>query len=63
LPIFLKPTVLPSGKCLALSTHSENSFDGRYFGLVNLDQLQRVVPVLTIGSFESSSLFFNALKK
>jgi len=63
LPIFLKPTVIPSGKCLALSTHSENSFDGRYFGLVDLDQLQRVVPVLTIGSFENRSLFFNTLKR
>ncbi|NDV24858.1 conjugative transfer signal peptidase TraF [Desulfovibrio sp. JC022] len=61
LPIFLNSTVIPSGKCLALSTHSENSFDGRYFGLVDLDRLQRVVPVLTIRLFKNKSPFFNSL--
>ncbi|ACS79747.1 conjugative transfer signal peptidase TraF [Maridesulfovibrio salexigens] len=47
LPIFLKSTVIPSAKGLALSTYTENSFDGRYFGLVNMDQVRRVIPVLT----------------
>ncbi len=47
LPIFLKSTVIPSAKGLALSTYTENSFDGRYFGLVDMDQVRRVVPILT----------------
>ncbi|WP_419783938.1 conjugative transfer signal peptidase TraF [Maridesulfovibrio sp.] len=47
LPIFLKSTVIPSAKGLALSTYTENSFDGRYFGLVDMDQMRRVIPVLT----------------
>ncbi|WP_320005662.1 conjugative transfer signal peptidase TraF [Maridesulfovibrio sp.] len=47
LPIFLKSTVIPSAKGLALSTYTGNSFDGRYFGLVELSRLQRVIPVLT----------------
>lgn len=47
LPIFLKSTVIPSAKGLALSTYTENSFDGRYFGLVDMDQVLRVIPVLT----------------
>ncbi|WP_319764066.1 conjugative transfer signal peptidase TraF [Maridesulfovibrio sp.] len=50
LPIFLNSTVIPSAKGLALSTYNENSFDGRYFGLVNMDQVRRVVPVLTFNS-------------
>ncbi len=47
LPILLKSTVIPSAKALALSNYTENSFDGRYFGLVNMDQVRRVIPVLT----------------
>lgn len=47
LPIFLNSTVIPSAKGLALSTYTENSFDSRYFGLVDLNQVRRVVPVLT----------------
>ncbi|NDV26905.1 conjugative transfer signal peptidase TraF [Desulfovibrio sp. JC010] len=47
LPIFLKSTVIPSAKGLALSTYTENSFDGRYFGLVDMDQVRRVIPILT----------------
>ncbi|WP_432737336.1 conjugative transfer signal peptidase TraF [Maridesulfovibrio sp. FT414] len=47
LPIFLNSTVIPTAKGLALSTYTENSFDSRYFGLVDIDRMQRVIPVLT----------------
>lgn len=44
LPIFLKPGPVPSGKALVLSLNP-NGFDGRYFGLLDMDSLQRVIPV------------------
>jgi|GEM_PF-2800927 conjugative transfer signal peptidase TraF len=56
LPIFLKSTVIPSAKGLALSTYTENSFDGRYFGLVDMDQVRRVLPILTFRLLKNSDL-------
>lgn len=47
LPVFLNSTIIPAAKCLTLSTYNANSFDGRYFGLVDMNRLQRVIPVLT----------------
>ncbi|MFW5498413.1 MULTISPECIES: conjugative transfer signal peptidase TraF [unclassified Maridesulfovibrio] len=56
LPIFLNSTVIPSSKSLALSTYTENSFDGRYFGLVDMDQVRRVIPILTFRLLKNSDL-------
>ncbi|WP_031485733.1 conjugative transfer signal peptidase TraF [Maridesulfovibrio frigidus] len=47
LPALLHSTVIPSEKCLVMSTHNENSFDSRYFGLVDLSLMQRVIHVFT----------------
>lgn len=46
LPSILHSGPVPSGMALLLADHP-GSFDGRYFGLVPLDQLQRVRPFLT----------------
>ncbi|MBI9112359.1 conjugative transfer signal peptidase TraF [Maridesulfovibrio ferrireducens] len=48
LPALLHSTIIPTAKGLVMSTHNENSFDGRYFGLVDVNQMQRVIPVLTL---------------
>ncbi|SMF44413.1 S26 family signal peptidase [Desulfovibrio gilichinskyi] len=47
LPALLHSTIIPSAKGLAMSTYTENSFDGRYFGLVDVNQRQKVIPVFT----------------
>lgn len=47
LPVFLVPGHVPPGKALVLSRHLDG-FDGRYFGLVDMARLARVVPVFTL---------------
>ena len=47
IPSFLASGVIPRGKALALSKYDTHSFDGRYFGLVDLASLQRAIPVIT----------------
>ncbi|WP_084154003.1 conjugative transfer signal peptidase TraF [Maridesulfovibrio frigidus] len=54
LPVLLHSTIIPSAKGLVMSTYTENSFDGRYFGLVDMDRMQRVVPVLTFNPEEKN---------
>jgi len=44
MPSALPEGIIPSGMALVLAEHS-GSFDGRYFGLVPLDALQRAKPV------------------
>jgi len=44
MPTALPEGIIPSGMALVLAKHP-GSFDGRYFGLVPLDALQRVKPV------------------
>ena len=46
LPSILHSGPVPSGMALLLADHP-GSFDGRYFGLVPLNQLQRVRPLFT----------------
>lgn len=46
LPSILHSGPVPAGMALLLADHP-GSFDGRYFGLVPLDQLQRVRPLFT----------------
>lgn len=48
LPVLLHSAVIPAAKCLAMSTYNVNSFDGRYFGLIDINLMQRVIPVFTI---------------
>jgi len=45
MPSVLKSGIVPSGMALVLADH-EGSFDSRYFGLVPLESLQRVEPLL-----------------
>ena len=45
MPSVLKQGIIPPGMALVLADHP-GSFDSRYFGLVPLDTLQRVKPVL-----------------
>ncbi len=47
LPHELRSGVIPEGKALLLSTHHKNSFDSRYFGLVDAKALHKVIPVFT----------------
>ena len=47
LPHKLRSGVIPEGKALLLSTHHKDSFDGRYFGLVDARALHNVIPVFT----------------
>lgn len=42
----LKPGIIPPGKVLVLSQHHRGSFDSRYFGLVPLETLRLVRPVI-----------------
>ena len=46
MPSALQTGIIPSGMALVLAEHP-GSFDGRYFGLVPLDALQRVKPVIS----------------
>ena len=46
-PSRLAPGVIQQGRALVLSQHHSGSFDSRYFGLVPLEALRRVEPVLT----------------
>ncbi len=55
LPTLLHSTIIPSAKGLTMSTYTESSFDGRYFGLVDIDIMQRVIPVFTF-SLEDRSI-------
>lgn len=43
----LAPGVIAQGRVLVLSQHHSGSFDSRYFGLVPLEALRLVEPVLT----------------
>jgi conjugative transfer signal peptidase TraF len=47
LPRYLVAGTVPTGKALVLSGYNPMSFDGRYFGLLDLDDLQKVIPVST----------------
>ncbi|WP_211252488.1 conjugative transfer signal peptidase TraF [Maridesulfovibrio frigidus] len=47
LPSLLTSNLIPQGKALVMSTHTEGSFDSRYFGLVDAKEMQRVIPILT----------------
>lgn len=47
LPHKLRSGVIPEGKALLLSTHHKNSFDSRYFGLVDASKLHKVIPIFT----------------
>ena len=47
LPRNLRSGVIPEGKALLLSTHHKNSFDSRYFGLVDASTLRKVIPIFT----------------
>jgi conjugative transfer signal peptidase TraF len=47
LPRLLVPGPVPPGKALVLSTHHQYSFDGRYFGLLDMDRLHAVTPIFT----------------
>ncbi len=51
-PSLLQSGKIPDGQALVLSQEHGNSFDSRHFGLVPLDSLTPVEPVLT---FESES--------
>ncbi len=51
-PSLLQNGKIPEGQALVLSQEHGNSFDSRHFGLVPLDSLTRVEPVLT---FETES--------
>ncbi len=44
---FLVTGTVPTGKALVLSGYHPMSFDGRYFGLLDLTDLQKVIPILT----------------
>lgn len=46
-PSSLTPGIIPPGKVLVLSQHHSGSFDSRYFGLVSLESLRLVKPVIT----------------
>ncbi|SIN93461.1 conjugative transfer signal peptidase TraF [Halodesulfovibrio marinisediminis] len=47
LPRKLHSVVIPESKALLLSTHHKNSFDSRYFGLVDTSKLRKVIPIFT----------------
>ncbi|OBQ46476.1 conjugative transfer signal peptidase TraF [Halodesulfovibrio spirochaetisodalis] len=47
LPHKLHSAVIPKGKALLLSTHHQDSFDSRYFGLVDAAALHKVTPIFT----------------
>ncbi len=51
LPSVLQNGPVPAGMALLLADHP-GSFDGRYFGLVPLDMLQRVRPILTTSTIQ-----------
>lgn len=41
----LRPGVIPPGQALLLSLHHTGSFDGRYFGLIDLADCRKLQPV------------------
>lgn len=45
LPVFMYEGQIPQGKAFVMGSH-EDSFDSRYFGLVDLENAQRVVPII-----------------
>lgn len=45
MPVQLQSGVIPQGKALVLSAHA-GGFDGRYFGLVDMDKLKKVEPLI-----------------
>ncbi|WP_235727748.1 S26 family signal peptidase [Maridesulfovibrio frigidus] len=47
LPSLLTSNLIPQGKALVLSTHTESSFDSRYFGLIDAKEMQKGILVLT----------------
>jgi len=49
-PSALSSGMIPAGMALALSDSNDGGFDGRYFGLVPLNTLQRVTPVWTLAT-------------
>lgn len=48
LPHKLRSGIIPNGKALMLSTYNPDSFDSRYFGLVDASSLRKVIPIITI---------------
>lgn len=55
MPSILHSGVIPTGMALVLADH-EGSFDSRYFGLVPLEALQRVEPVMVASLAVGSEL-------
>lgn len=51
----LSSGVIPEGKALLLSTHHKDSFDSRYFGLVDASTLRKVTPVYTFNQLEADN--------
>lgn len=47
IPSFLSSGTIPPGKALVLSEYNPHSFDSRYYGLVRLDSLHKVIPIFT----------------
>lgn len=48
-PSLLNEGIIPDGLCLALSQGHIGSFDSRYFGLVPLESLRKVIPIAVFG--------------
>ena len=48
LPHKLRSGTIPTGKAFMLSNYNPDSFDSRYFGLVDAASLRKVIPVLTV---------------
>ena len=44
----LSAGLIPPGQALMLSLHHQGSFDGRYFGLIDLTNIHPVKCVLTL---------------
>lgn len=52
----LRPGVIPPGRALLLSLHHTGSFDGRYFGLVDLAGCRKLQPVWVPGGWVATSV-------
>ena len=48
-PSLLYEGIIPDGLCLVLSQQHIGSFDSRYFGLVPLESLRKVIPIAVFG--------------
>ncbi|MDL2227019.1 conjugative transfer signal peptidase TraF [Deltaproteobacteria bacterium OttesenSCG-928-M10] len=48
-PSLLNEGIIPDGLCLVLSQQHIGSFDSRYFGLVPLESLRKVIPIAVFG--------------